>query len=112
MLQKLNRDHVTKVALKNQGKLKKLKKTKREFDFVVPTMERLCEAKLIHHEGNALRSKAFSSKWICFAKQSQSITMERPFAEQSQSSKMERLCEAKPIQQNGKALRSEANQSK
>jgi len=54
VLQKLNRDHVTKVALKNQGKLKKLKKTKREFDFVVPTMERLCEAKLIHHEGKAL----------------------------------------------------------
>jgi len=62
-------------------------------------MEKLCEAKLIHHEGNALRSKANPSREICFAKQSKSITMER-------------LCEAKPIDHDGKALRSKANPAK
>ena len=71
----------------------------------------LCEAKPILHNGLALRSKAYPSKWIGFAKQSQSI-IKKGFAKQSPSIMMERLCEAKPIHHDGSALRSKATQSK
>jgi hypothetical protein len=69
----------------------------------------LCEAKPILHNGLALRSKAYPSKWIGFAKQSQSI-IKKGFAKQSPSIMMERLCEAEPIHHDGSALRSKANQ--
>ena len=60
------------------------------------TMEWLCEAKPIHQNWLALRSKANCINLKGFAKQSPSIMMER-------------LCEAKPILHNGMALRSKAN---
>ena len=66
-------------------------------------MERLCEAKPIHHIEKALRSKADQAKLKGFVKQSQSIMMDIM---------MERLCEAKPTHHDGKALRSKANPSR
>ena len=60
----------------------------------------ICEAKPIHHDGKALRSKANLK------------IMRKGFAKQSQSGKIERLCGTKSMKNNGKASRSKANPTK
>jgi hypothetical protein len=99
---------VTKVAHKeNEGKPTKEKSKPDQRDSRRAHEERLCEAKLFHHEGNTLRSKANPSKnLLCFTKP---IDFDRLAF---QSITIERLCEAKPIDHDAKAQRSKANPSR